>query len=290
MLGETARLRGQVGAAEAAIGECLEVARTVHDHQLSAMCWREQGLWALQRQDFDAACTLLVKSCATLHDMGHMWLYGRSRFALVQLETRCGDLGAARQGCAELLRLVHDGFLVLLPEAACALALLLAAERNEQEALAILTALDGTSGEYATLQHAAQLRTELEGRLAPAQRTAAAERARAQELVPWLEALCARSPAAMPELAPVPKPDTPIVPVGGLHVAATGETLSPREVDVLRLLIAGATNPMIARRLVVSPYTVKHHVASILQKLGVASRTEAALRGRDLGLTPLALQ
>jgi ATP/maltotriose-dependent transcriptional regulator MalT len=75
-----------------------------------------------------------------------------------------------------------------------------------------------------------------------------------------------------------------VVPVGGLFVASTGETLSPREVDVLRLIAAGANNATIAQQLVISIHTVKTHVANILAKLNVASRTEAALRARELGL------
>ena len=48
--------------------------------------------------------------------------------------------------------------------------------------------------------------------------------------------------------------------------------------------MAGANNQSIAAALTISPYTVKHHVANILSKMGVASRTQAALRGRELGL------
>ncbi len=84
--------------------------------------------------------------------------------------------------------------------------------------------------------------------------------------------------------APLAVEDQPV----GVRVPETGETLSPREVEVLRLLIGGAGNQAIADSLVISLYTAKHHVANILQKLGVASRLEAAHRGRALGLEPLA--
>jgi ATP/maltotriose-dependent transcriptional regulator MalT len=77
------------------------------------------------------------------------------------------------------------------------------------------------------------------------------------------------------------------VPEDGLYVPETGAILSSREVEVLRLLIAGASNPGIAETLIISRFTVKNHVARILEKLGVTTRTQAALRGRELGLLPL---
>jgi NarL family two-component system response regulator LiaR len=57
--------------------------------------------------------------------------------------------------------------------------------------------------------------------------------------------------------------------------AAPGHDLTPREREVLALLVEGLNNPDIARRLVVSQSTVKFHVSSILSKLNAASRTEA---------------
>jgi DNA-binding NarL/FixJ family response regulator len=57
--------------------------------------------------------------------------------------------------------------------------------------------------------------------------------------------------------------------------------LSPREVEVLRLLVGGASNRGIADALVVSEHTAKTHVRHIMAKLAVRSRAEAAARARE---------
>jgi ATP/maltotriose-dependent transcriptional regulator MalT len=75
---------------------------------------------------------------------------------------------------------------------------------------------------------------------------------------------------------PVPGP-APVLP--GLVAA-----LSARELEVLALLAAGHTNQAIARELVITLDTVKRHVTHILGKLGVANRTQAVVRARELGL------
>ncbi len=62
------------------------------------------------------------------------------------------------------------------------------------------------------------------------------------------------------------------------------EALTPRELEVLRLLAAGLGNKEIAPRLRISEHTVKFHVASIMGKLGAASRTEAVTLGIRHGL------
>jgi LuxR family maltose regulon positive regulatory protein len=69
-----------------------------------------------------------------------------------------------------------------------------------------------------------------------------------------------------------------------LRVPETGEILSAREVEILRLLAQGASNRAMADQLVVSQTTVKTHVSHILRKLDVASRTQAAARARELQL------
>ncbi|MGD9892002.1 MAG: response regulator [Dehalococcoidia bacterium] len=63
------------------------------------------------------------------------------------------------------------------------------------------------------------------------------------------------------------------------------EPLTERETDVLRLLARGLANKEIARELQIGEKTVKTHVSNILAKLGVQSRTQAALQAGRLGLT-----
>ena len=58
--------------------------------------------------------------------------------------------------------------------------------------------------------------------------------------------------------------------------------LTERQAEILRLLAAGLTNAEIAARLVVSVRTVDHHVSAVLQKLGVATRREAAAAAAGL--------
>ncbi|MFD6447338.1 response regulator [Promicromonospora sp. NPDC060204] len=68
------------------------------------------------------------------------------------------------------------------------------------------------------------------------------------------------------------------------RVRAPGETLSARELEVLRLVAAGRSNDAVARELFVSVATVKSHLAHINTKLGTQSRTEAVAAARERGM------
>jgi NarL family two-component system response regulator YdfI len=76
------------------------------------------------------------------------------------------------------------------------------------------------------------------------------------------------------------------VPSPVLHGGAQAltEALTPRELEVLRLLAEGLGNKELAGRFHISEHTVKFHVASIMGKLGAASRTEAVTVGIRHGL------
>jgi DNA-binding NarL/FixJ family response regulator len=84
---------------------------------------------------------------------------------------------------------------------------------------------------------------------------------------------------------PAPEPAPPLRTVGTQahqggfqttpHLASLG--LTPRQTDVLALLLQGQPNKLIARELGLSVETVKDHVAAVLRALGVNSRTQAVL-------------
>ena len=68
------------------------------------------------------------------------------------------------------------------------------------------------------------------------------------------------------------------------------QQLTPREVEVLKLLMQGHTNPKIAQELYISLGTVKNHVEHIFAKLEVSDRTQAVVRAFKLGIiTPVEL-
>jgi predicted ATPase/DNA-binding CsgD family transcriptional regulator len=76
-------------------------------------------------------------------------------------------------------------------------------------------------------------------------------------------------------------------PAAGQAPTVTGEAalvLTPRELDVLKLVAQGLTNADVAQRLLLSEHTVHRHLANILRKLGLSSRAAAAAWGVRTGL------
>lgn len=62
------------------------------------------------------------------------------------------------------------------------------------------------------------------------------------------------------------------------------DPLSPREIEIIRLVATGASNKEIAEKLVISEGTVKNHLSSILSKLSVRDRMQAVLKAKELGI------
>jgi two-component system, NarL family, response regulator YdfI len=118
----------------------------------------------------------------------------------------------------------------------------------------------------------AGVRAILPGDMSPDQIVAGLEAAAAGLIVLHPAEFDAMFPAAEPASSPL---------------AELIEPLTPRESEVLQMLASGLANKEIATRLAISEHTVKFHVASILGKLGAASRTEAVTLGIRRGLVLL---
>jgi NarL family two-component system response regulator YdfI len=118
----------------------------------------------------------------------------------------------------------------------------------------------------------AGVRAILPGGMSPDQIVAGLEAAAAGLIVLHPAEVDAMFPAAEPASSPL---------------AELIEPLTLRESEVLQMLASGLANKEIATRLAISEHTVKFHVASILGKLGAASRTEAVTLGIRHGLVLL---
>ena len=90
-----------------------------------------------------------------------------------------------------------------------------------------------------------------------------------REILPFPESLLARWDAGH---------------AGDRSAQSNSRVLTPRERDVLAMISQGFSNKSTARPLAISPETVKTHVKRIFDKLGVQSRTQAALQARDRGI------
>jgi DNA-binding NarL/FixJ family response regulator len=72
-------------------------------------------------------------------------------------------------------------------------------------------------------------------------------------------------------------------PTRGTQVSTAALGLSPRQIEVLRLIAKGASNKVICRELGLADRTVKAHVTAVLRALNVSSRTQAAIEAMKLG-------
>jgi DNA-binding CsgD family transcriptional regulator len=113
-----------------------------------------------------------------------------------------------------------------------------------------------------------RLRTDLEAELGPEKYAAAWERGKGLNLDTVIADLATKFDSPLSQVA----------------AEASMDALSERELEVLRLVSAGLSNPEIAQTLVVATGTVKTHVHNICAKLGVRNRLEAVMRAQALKL------
>lgn len=260
-LAELHRLAGRVEAADAGYRRAAALGRDVQPGL--ALLRREAGRAAAARSGLARA----LESDPTPGRRAELLA------ARVELESEAGALGPARAAADELRRLaeaIGTGYLRALADRAEATALL--AEGRPEAALPLLRRAWAGWRELEAPYEAALTRVLL-GRAA---------RALGDEDGAQLEFDAARGSlvalGAIPDLARLER------------IAATARSapggLSPREVEVLRLVAAGASNRDIANRLFLSERTVARHVSNMLAKLGLGNRSAATAYAFEHGLVP----
>jgi DNA-binding CsgD family transcriptional regulator/tetratricopeptide (TPR) repeat protein len=245
-LAQVARRQGDAAGAVALLEQSLALGRRMG--QLVAITLYNLGDWALRRGEIPRAMAYLAESFRESARSGERRSFVSSLGGLARLAVAVGqpDVAARLIGAAEALREQADVNLSLEFQRELARA-------SDLARLALGEATFGTLG--------------AEGANTPLDRLAA-------EALAWVESLPAPAQDGGPTVAPHPAP--PDIPGG----------LSPREVEVLRLIAGGKGNREIADALVISLNTVARHVSNIFDKVGAANRTEAAAFAHRHGLAP----
>jgi DNA-binding CsgD family transcriptional regulator len=248
--GDVLRLVGAYDAAEAAFTGAVEAGHSGQPGR--ALLWLARG-----RQD--AAVAAIRPMLAEIQDPVH-----RSQVlpAAVEVLVAVGDVDAAAPLADELSEIAAEfGCTALRAAGEYAGAAVALARGEAQACLAAARRAAEEWGRLAAPYEVARCRV-LIGR---ALRSLADEESATAELVAARGAFAGIG--ALPAAAEV---------AGLLGDAAAPGGLSPREVEVLRLVAAGRSNPEIAAELVLSEKTVARHLSNIFTKLDVGSRTAAA--------------
>ncbi len=271
--------------AVAAFEESLALFTKVQDEWGVALALSGLGLIASQAGDYAAASTQLEASQTLWQHQSDKWSLGDVLCLLGEILHREGDLVQAAELYAECLQVSHD----VGDKIRMALMLhhfgALAHEGGEDvtaarlfgAAAAMRSAASGaywftitSSDDYDREVNTVRSALGEAAFAGPWAEGEALSVSQALDLAFAVRAAAALAPAAKPAAAPGAAPSI------SAHSGPSSAVLSPREIEVLRLLALGLSNAEIAEQLVVSAHTVNHHLTSIYTKLNVSSRHAAS--------------
>jgi len=260
---------GDAPAAVTLFREALGHARAAGDDHSVAHVLGSLGNLLAERGEFTAARPLLTESLALSRLIGDRSEIAEITADLGWLALESGDTASARAHFAECLDLLRDTGRRRLAVFAIEGCAVLADAGGEHERATRLVAA------AAAIREQVGVPVDRDSRLVPAGPGPARRTLRrlviraASEIRSWT------MEEAMSQAASVAAPPRGPGAIGGTDPARR-YGLTPRELDVLRLVMAGRSDLAIADALFISRRTASKHVATILSKLGATSRTEAA--------------
>lgn len=272
-IGVALRYQGQLSAAEEYSQECLTLARGVGDAWTIGVALSNLGSISRLQGDYGAARAYYEQVVEVARDNGDKWLLALAVPYLGVLAMVQDDYSRARALFRENLQIQRE--VGLKRETAITMA-----------NLAALDALEGKAVRAARMWGVAEkLRRQL-GIILPRGDSERCERSIAlaqQELGDerFAQAMAEGEGLSVEEAAAevfdsVREPDASVALQSPTANQRPDHDLTPRELDVLRLVAQGLTDAQAAEMLVISPRTVSAHLTSIYSKLGVNSRTAAS--------------
>ncbi|HEX6606452.1 MAG TPA: LuxR C-terminal-related transcriptional regulator, partial [Chloroflexia bacterium] len=278
--GRVAWQHGDYATARRQLQEALAVQRAVGDKWNVAWLLRNLGDVARYEGDYAQARILLEESLALFRDLADQWGINNTLYLLGLVAQQRGDLGQATVLLRESLSLAREtGDQWVSVQCLLALAAIAVAAGQVERggvlggAAEALFAVAGTYLEPAERAEAARNLATLR-RPAGSSFTAGWAQGRALPLTQAI-ALALQDlsiPGDRPQAAgPIGKP----APAPANTLRTDPDALTPREIEVLRLVAAGMTDAAIARQLVLSPRTVQVHLRSIYSKLNITTRSAA---------------
>ena len=272
-LGYTAMVQGDWVQADGLLKESLMLAQEVGSEQSAAVALQYFAQLARLRGDLARAAAFAKESLVLSRETGHAWDILATLLILGGIVLAQGDLAQARVLFEEGLSLAQQaGFTYITGWYLVGLASLAVAEHQPRWAARLFGAAADLLDLRKQMDYDPAMRATYERDVA----TVRAQLGEEAYAAAWAEG------RAMPlerTLATEEPGTPPVAPMPQSSVVSSSSPaqalLTKRELEVLRLLTEGLTNPQIAERLVVSLPTVNTHVASIFNKLGVNARSAA---------------
>jgi len=226
---------------------------------------------ALSQDDIATARSYIEEGLAYSRTQGSRGTIPETLIVFGQVFTAQGDYAAAQTLFGESLALVRElGSKLVIPAALEGVAVVVAGRGESVEAARLWGAAEALREAMGTLIHpvyrAIYERSVAAARAQLGEKTFTAAWAEGRAMT-WEQALAVREPVKLPsETQPTPPARfSPTYP----------DSLTAREVEVLRLLAQGLTDVQIAEQLIISPRTVNSHLTSIYGKIQVSSRSAA---------------